>query len=195
MAPLLRAAGARQRAPLRLRRLRQCRHRRSLLHLLRSPPRRAALCVVEEVSDLWALAARGFPGSFHVLGGRLSALEGVRPEDLSSDIWIGGSPGRDRRGGSCHERDALGGHHTPITSPSGSKLSRAHSQSLARHRAASPSAASARLSDEGTLAQALRRGAGEHDLEPNGEVRWTYRARAGRAIWRGSRREERGGEG
>jgi recombination protein RecR len=48
------------------------------------------LCVVEEVSDLWALdRARLFPGRFHVLGGRLSALEGVRPEDLSIDRLIG----------------------------------------------------------------------------------------------------------
>jgi recombination protein RecR len=48
-------------------------------------PRRdaRALCVVEEVADLWALErSRLFPGRFHVLGGRLSALEGVRPEDL-----------------------------------------------------------------------------------------------------------------
>jgi len=48
------------------------------------------LCVVEEVSDLWALdRSRLFPGAFHVLGGRLSALEGVRPEDLSIDRLIG----------------------------------------------------------------------------------------------------------
>jgi recombination protein RecR len=47
------------------------------------------LCVVEEVSDLWALErSRLFPGRFHVLGGRLSALEGVRPEDLSIDKLI-----------------------------------------------------------------------------------------------------------
>ncbi|MBB5697834.1 recombination mediator RecR [Sphingomonas yantingensis] len=45
-----------------------------------------SLCVVEEVADLWALErSRLFPGRFHVLGGRLSALEGVRPEDLSID--------------------------------------------------------------------------------------------------------------
>ena len=44
------------------------------------------LCVVEEVADLWALdRSRLFPGRFHVLGGRLSALEGVRPEDLAID--------------------------------------------------------------------------------------------------------------
>ncbi|BAK67207.1 recombination protein RecR [Sphingobium sp. SYK-6] len=49
-------------------------------------PRRdgRALCVVEDVADLWALEkSRLFPGRFHVLGGRLSALEGVRPEDLA----------------------------------------------------------------------------------------------------------------
>ena len=54
-------------------------------------PRRdsRALCVVEEVADLWALdRSRLFPGKFHVLGGRLSALEGVRPEDLTIDRLI-----------------------------------------------------------------------------------------------------------
>ncbi|HEX7782201.1 MAG TPA: recombination mediator RecR [Sphingobium sp.] len=49
-----------------------------------------ALCVVEDVSDLWALdKSRLFPGLFHVLGGRLSALDGVRPEDLAIDSLIG----------------------------------------------------------------------------------------------------------
>ncbi len=43
-----------------------------------------ALCVVEDVSDLWALdRAKLFTGRYHVLGGRLSALDGVRPEDLT----------------------------------------------------------------------------------------------------------------
>jgi recombination protein RecR len=47
------------------------------------------LCVVEDVSDLWALErSRLFPGRYHVLGGRLSALEGVRPEDLSIDALM-----------------------------------------------------------------------------------------------------------
>lgn len=57
-----------------------------------SDPRRdpRLLCVVEEVADLWALdRARLFPGRYHVLGGRLSALEGVRPEDLAIDSLIG----------------------------------------------------------------------------------------------------------
>jgi recombination protein RecR len=55
-------------------------------------PRRdqSSLCVVEEVADLWALdRARLFPGRYHVLGGRLSALDGVRPEDLSIDALVG----------------------------------------------------------------------------------------------------------
>jgi recombination protein RecR len=47
------------------------------------------LCVVEEVADLWALdRSRLFPGRFHVLGGRLSALDGVRPEDLGIDRLV-----------------------------------------------------------------------------------------------------------
>ena len=42
------------------------------------------ICVVEDVSDLWALErANIFKGRYHVLGGILSALEGVGPEDLS----------------------------------------------------------------------------------------------------------------
>jgi recombination protein RecR len=44
---------------------------------------RSLLCVVEEVGDLWALERAGvFGGLYHVLGGTLSALDGVGPEDL-----------------------------------------------------------------------------------------------------------------
>lgn len=49
-------------------------------------PRRdeSLICVVEDVADLWALErARVFKGRFHVLGGVLSALDGVGPEDLN----------------------------------------------------------------------------------------------------------------
>ena len=42
------------------------------------------ICVVEDVADLWAMQRAGaFKGRYHVLGGTLSALEGVGPEDLS----------------------------------------------------------------------------------------------------------------
>ena len=45
---------------------------------------RSMICVVEEVGDLWALErASAWSGLYHVLGGALSAVEGVRPEDLS----------------------------------------------------------------------------------------------------------------
>ncbi len=44
----------------------------------------AIICVVEEVGDLWAIErANAFRGRYHVLGGVLSALDGVGPEDLS----------------------------------------------------------------------------------------------------------------
>ncbi len=41
------------------------------------------LCVVEDVADLWAMERSGlFKGRYHVLGGVLSALDSVGPEDL-----------------------------------------------------------------------------------------------------------------
>lgn len=42
------------------------------------------LCVVEDVADLWALErASVFRGKYHVLGGALSALDGITPEKLN----------------------------------------------------------------------------------------------------------------
>ncbi|PZF76536.1 recombination protein RecR [Aestuariivirga litoralis] len=50
---------------------------------------RTTICVVEEVGDLWALERAGaWGGLYHVLGGTLSAIEGVRPEDLSIGALI-----------------------------------------------------------------------------------------------------------
>jgi recombination protein RecR len=47
---------------------------------------RAAICVVEEVDDLWAVERAGlFKGRYHVLGGTLSAINGMGPEDLRID--------------------------------------------------------------------------------------------------------------
>ncbi len=51
-----------------------------------SDPQRetGSLCVVEGVAELWALErAHAHHGPYHVLGGTLSALGGVRPEDLA----------------------------------------------------------------------------------------------------------------
>lgn len=42
------------------------------------------LCVVQDVADLWAMERVSFfKGKYHVLGGILSALDGVAPEDLT----------------------------------------------------------------------------------------------------------------
>jgi recombination protein RecR len=47
---------------------------------------RTLLCVVEEVGGLWAMERGGsFAGRYHVLGGLLSALDGVGPGDLRVD--------------------------------------------------------------------------------------------------------------
>lgn len=52
--------------------------------ICRNPARATGLlCVVAEVGDLWALErAHAVEGRYHVLGGLLSALDGVGPEDL-----------------------------------------------------------------------------------------------------------------
>lgn len=44
------------------------------------------LCVVHDISDLWALERGGlYKGKYHILGGVLSAIEGVTPDDLNID--------------------------------------------------------------------------------------------------------------
>lgn len=53
--------------------------------ICRDPRRDATLiCVVEEVGDLWAMERAGVINArYHVLGGTLSPLDGVGPEDLN----------------------------------------------------------------------------------------------------------------
>lgn len=48
------------------------------------------ILVVENVDDLWAMERAGlYKGRYHVLGGTLSALDGVGPEDLAIDRLLG----------------------------------------------------------------------------------------------------------
>ena len=48
--------------------------------------REALICVVEDVAGLWAMERTGlYKGRYHVLGGVLSALDGIGPEDLGLD--------------------------------------------------------------------------------------------------------------
>src|SRR5256714_8593941 len=56
-----------------------------LCSICRDPRRDAStICVVEQASDIGAIERTGeFRGLYHVLGGRLSPLDGVGPDDLT----------------------------------------------------------------------------------------------------------------
>ena len=50
---------------------------------------RSVICVVESVADLWALERTDFyKGYYHVLGGVLSPLDGVGPDDLNIGLLV-----------------------------------------------------------------------------------------------------------
>ena len=53
------------------------------------------ICVVEDVGDLWAMERSGvFKGRYHVLGGTLSALDAIGPDELRIQDWYNGSAAR-----------------------------------------------------------------------------------------------------
>ena len=58
--------------------------------ICRSPRRDTrVVCVVEEAPDVWAIERAGeFRGLYHVLGGRLSPLDGVGPDELNIQALI-----------------------------------------------------------------------------------------------------------
>jgi recombination protein RecR len=59
------------------------------------------ICVVAEMGDVWALERAGvYRGKYHVLGGVLSALDGVRPEDLRIGKLV-------ERAGQSHVREVI----------------------------------------------------------------------------------------
>jgi recombination protein RecR len=61
------------------------------LCLICRDPRRDAsvICVVEESSDISAIERSGeFRGLYHVLGGRLSPLDGIQPDDLTVEPLV-----------------------------------------------------------------------------------------------------------
>ena len=50
---------------------------------------KSLVCVVQDVADLWALERAGaFKGVYHILGGVLSALDGIGPDELNIDSLI-----------------------------------------------------------------------------------------------------------
>ncbi len=64
----------------------------------------ALICVVEEAGALWAMERSGaFRGKYHVLGGLLSALDGVGPEQLRIAELIGRVRGGEMGGGEARE--------------------------------------------------------------------------------------------
>lgn len=72
--------------------LRPCRNcanltEETICDICRDPKRdQSIICVVEEVSDVMAIEnAGGFPGTYHVLGGALSPLDGIGPDDINID--------------------------------------------------------------------------------------------------------------
>lgn len=47
------------------------------------------ICVVQDVPDFWAIERAGaFKGRYHILGGLLSALDGVGPDQLNLDTLV-----------------------------------------------------------------------------------------------------------
>lgn len=59
---------------------------------------RTTVCVVEDAGDLWALErTRSYRGLYHVLGGTLSALHGVGPDDLTIDALVARANGGEIR--------------------------------------------------------------------------------------------------
>lgn len=61
-----------------------------MCRICRDPKRdREMICVVATVADLWAVErTRTFKGIYHVLGGVLSALDGIGPNDLAIDSLV-----------------------------------------------------------------------------------------------------------
>ncbi len=50
---------------------------------------KTTICVIENVSDLWAMDRGGiYNGQYHILGGVLSAIDGITPDDLKIDRLI-----------------------------------------------------------------------------------------------------------
>lgn len=62
----------------------------TLCHICTSENRdTSCICVVSEVDDLWALErSQSYKGTYHVLGGVLSALDGMGPDQLSIESLV-----------------------------------------------------------------------------------------------------------
>ena len=85
----------------------------------RSPKRdRSVICVVEEPSDVLALERTGeFRGLYHVLGGAISPLDGVGPDDLHISELVGRVASSKREAGGAVAEPAEGYDAEPEPTP------------------------------------------------------------------------------
>ncbi|HUC17151.1 MAG TPA: recombination mediator RecR [Acetobacteraceae bacterium] len=115
---------------------------------------RTLICVVEGVGDLWALERSGvYRGLYHVLGGTLSALDGIGPEDLNIAPLIA----RIEKGGVAEIILALGATVDGATTAHWltERLRPLH-VAVSRVAQGVPIGGAIDLLDDGTLATALR---------------------------------------
>lgn len=126
---------------------------RSPCHICADPRRDSGiLIVVEDVADLWALERAGVgPVKYHVLGGVLSPLDGVGPDDLSIDALLRRAPEFNEivlAVNATVEGQTTAHYITDRLAPSGVKITRlAHGV---------PVGGELDYLDEGTLSQALK---------------------------------------
>ena len=113
------------------------------------------ICVVEDVADLWALERAGvFRGRYHVLGGTLSALDAIGPEDLGIPRLVGRVAGRGRaRGDPGAERHRRRPDHRALHRRCAGADRRCRSRTLAQ---GVPVGGELDYLDDGTLGAALR---------------------------------------
>jgi recombination protein RecR len=126
---------------------------RSPCHICSDPRRDSGLLiVVEDVADLWALERAGVGAvKYHVLGGVLSPLDGVGPDDLSIDALLKRAPEFSEivlAVNATVEGQTTAHYITDRLAPSGVKITRlAHGV---------PVGGELDYLDEGTLSQALK---------------------------------------
>jgi recombination protein RecR len=117
------------------------------------------ICVVEEAGALWAMERSGaFRGKYHVLGGLLSALDGVGPEHLRIAELVGRVRHQNEGGGACARSSwpcppPSMARPPPIMSPNGSPGPDVQVTSLAR---GVPVGGELDWLDDGTIVQAMR---------------------------------------
>ena len=115
---------------------------------------RRVICVVAEVGDLWALERSAtYRGRYHVLGGTLSALDGIGPEQLNSRACCAGPAIRRCRRWCWPPAPRSKGRRRPITSPTGWRACRSTVSRLAHGL---PVGGELDYLDDGTLMAALK---------------------------------------